>query len=146
MIIARDRRQARVIKRFVGGLLQAVPMLRQVIVSETAEGIVLRNRVVIEIHTASFRAIRGYTIVALVRRDRFLAERRGRAADPIRSAKRACVPDGDDPRRDVAVRIEPLRATGRAWDAHRKHFGKDGDPILVWQATTRDMNATCRSA
>jgi hypothetical protein len=28
------------------------------------------------------------------------------------------------------------------WDAHRKHFGKDGDPILVWQAPTRTMNPT----
>jgi hypothetical protein len=28
------------------------------------------------------------------------------------------------------------------WDAHRKHFGKDGDPILVWQAATREMNSS----
>jgi hypothetical protein len=28
------------------------------------------------------------------------------------------------------------------WDAHRKHFGKEGDPILVWQAATRDMNSS----
>ena len=26
------------------------------------------------------------------------------------------------------------------WDAHRRHFGRDGDPVLVWQAATRDMN------
>ena len=26
------------------------------------------------------------------------------------------------------------------FDAHRKHFGKDGDPVLVWHAPTRDMN------
>jgi hypothetical protein len=26
------------------------------------------------------------------------------------------------------------------WDAHRKHYGKDGDPVLVWQAATRVMN------
>ena len=64
MIIARDRRQARVIKRYVHGLLQAVPMLRQQIEREDAEGIMLRNKVAIEIHTASFRAVRGYTIIA----------------------------------------------------------------------------------
>jgi hypothetical protein len=28
------------------------------------------------------------------------------------------------------------------WDAYRKHFGKDGDPVLVWQADTRSMNAS----
>jgi hypothetical protein len=28
------------------------------------------------------------------------------------------------------------------WDAHRKHYGRDGDPVLVWQADTRTMNMT----
>ena len=64
MIIARDRRQARVIKRFIVGLLKEVPMLRRVLVDETAEIVTLKNRVSIEIHTASFRSTRGYTIVA----------------------------------------------------------------------------------
>ena len=26
---------------------------------------------------------------------------------------------------------------GVLFDAHRKHYGQDGDPILVWQADTR---------
>ena len=39
-------------------------MLRPTIEEETAESINLRNRVSIEIHTASFRSTRGYTIVA----------------------------------------------------------------------------------
>jgi hypothetical protein len=64
MIIARDRRQARVIKCFVSGLLNAVPMLAATIADEQVESIRLRNRVTIEIHTASFRSTRGYTIVA----------------------------------------------------------------------------------
>src|SRR5262249_21586064 len=64
MIIAGDRGQARVIMRYCLGLLRAVPMLRQLIDAETRESIQLRNRVVLEIHTASFRSTRGYTIVA----------------------------------------------------------------------------------
>jgi len=27
------------------------------------------------------------------------------------------------------------------WDAHRDHYAKDGDPILVWRAPTRVMNS-----
>jgi hypothetical protein len=27
------------------------------------------------------------------------------------------------------------------WDAYRKHFGKDGDPILIWQADTAQQGA-----
>ena len=45
MIIARDRRQARVIKRFITGLLHEVPMLRRTIEDETAETINLKNRI-----------------------------------------------------------------------------------------------------
>ena len=36
----------------------------------------------------------------------------------------------------------PYARRGALWDAHRRHYGKDGDPVLVWRATTRDMNPT----
>jgi len=52
-----------VILRYVLGLLKSVPMLAQLIEAETRESITLRNRVVIEVHTASFRSRRGYSIV-----------------------------------------------------------------------------------
>ena len=63
MIIAADRRQARVIMRYCLGLLKSVPMLAQLIESETRESVSLRNRIVIEVHTASHRATRGYSIL-----------------------------------------------------------------------------------
>jgi hypothetical protein len=53
MIIAADRRQARVIMRYCLGLLETVPMLKQQIKGTTRESISLKNRIVIEIHTAS---------------------------------------------------------------------------------------------
>ena len=64
MLIAEDRKQARAIKRFISGLLRGAPMLAAVIVDETQEAINLNNRIAIEIHTASFRSTRGYTIIA----------------------------------------------------------------------------------
>ena len=66
MVIAADRRQARVVFRFINGFLDAVPMLAQLVESRSAEAIHLTNRVSIEVHTASFRAVRGYTIVAAI--------------------------------------------------------------------------------
>jgi hypothetical protein len=51
MIIARDRRQARVIRRFIAGLLHSVPMLKSVIEEERTESIELKRSVSIEIHT-----------------------------------------------------------------------------------------------
>jgi hypothetical protein len=34
----------------------------------------------------------------------------------------------------------PYARRGALWDAHRRHFGNDGDPVLVWRAPTRTMN------
>ncbi len=30
--------------------------------------------------------------------------------------------------------------TGVLYDMHKRFFGKDDENVLVWQATTRDMN------
>ena len=64
MIVAADRRQARVIMRYVVGLLEVSPMLKRQIQNVTRETITLKNNIVIEIHTASFKTTRGYSIIA----------------------------------------------------------------------------------
>lgn len=64
MVVAADRRQARVIMRYCLGMFQAVPMLKRQIESVTRESITLKNRICVEIHTASFKTTRGYTICA----------------------------------------------------------------------------------
>ena len=64
IVIAADRKQARTIMRYVKGLLHLVPMLRQLIEAERLEGIDLTNRITIEVHTCTFRTVRGYTILA----------------------------------------------------------------------------------
>jgi hypothetical protein len=142
MIIARDRRQARVIKRFITGLLRSVPMLARTIESETQEIIELRNSINIEIHTASFRSTRGYTIItALLDEvaywdvDEFSAEPDVEVINAIRPGM-ATVPGAM-----LLVASSPHARKGALWNTYHKHFGKDGDPVLVWQAATRDMNA-----
>jgi hypothetical protein len=143
MIIARDRRQARVIKRFITGLLHAVPMLKRVVESESAGDIALKNSVVIEIHTASFRAVRGYTIVAALLDEIAFWPTADDAADPDTEVINAIRPGmATIPGSMLLCASSPYARRGSLWDAHRRHFGKDGDPILVWQATTREMNAT----
>ena len=62
MVIAADRRQARVVLRYVRGLL-AAPVLQKLVVNDTAESIELAGNTIIEVGTAS-HSIRGYTIAA----------------------------------------------------------------------------------
>lgn len=141
MIIARDRRQARVIKRFITGLLHDVPMLRSIIEDESAETISLKNRVSIEIHTASFRSTRGYTIIAALL-DEIAYWPTDDAAEPDVEVIGAIRPGmATVPGAMLLCASSPHARKGALWNAHRKHFGKDGDDVLVWQAATRDMNA-----
>ena len=64
MVIASDRRQSRVVKRYIAGLLRVHPSLEALIQSETAEAIWLTNGLCIEIHSCSFRSFcRGYTCI-----------------------------------------------------------------------------------
>lgn len=66
MAIAADRKQARSVMRYVSGLVNGNAMLRQSVVRQTSEGFEFDNRAVIEVHTASHRAVRGYTLSAVV--------------------------------------------------------------------------------
>jgi hypothetical protein len=141
MVIAADRRQARVIMRYCTGLLKAVPMLAQLIEGQSRETIELRNRIVIEVHTASFRTTRGYTIVAALcdelaywQSDEAGAEPDVEVINAIRPGM-ATVPDAV-----LLCASSPHARRGALWEAHRRHYGHDDDPVLIWQAGTRDMN------
>ena len=66
MIIAADRKQAGIVQRYVSGLLHTVPMLEALIAHETKESVEFTHRITIEIHTASYRSIRGRTVVGAI--------------------------------------------------------------------------------
>lgn len=142
MLIATDRKQARVLKRYIAGLLRVVPMLAAMIATETTEGIELTNRIVIEVHTASFRAVRGYTIVAaLVDEIAFLpVEGSANPDSEILAALRPAM--ATIPGALLIAISSPYAQRGELYKAYRDHFGRDGDPVLVWQADTRTMNPT----
>jgi hypothetical protein len=65
MLVAADRQQARTLLRHVKGLCDH-PMIRPMVLRETESGTELSNRSVIEVATASHRAVRGYTCAAVI--------------------------------------------------------------------------------
>ena len=145
MLIAADRRQAQVVHRYVSGLLHAVPMLEGLIVNETRETIELSNRITIEVHAPSFRAIRGYTVVGAIC-DEIAFWRTDDSANPdteILNALRpamATVPGGL-----ILCISSPYARRGELWRAYREHFGQPHDRVVVWQADTQTMNPTVPS-
>ncbi len=142
MLIAADRRQARVMFRYIVGLIDAVPMLAQLVESRTSEAIHLANRISIEVHTASFRAVRGYTVVAAIL-DEVAFWRSEDSANPDAEILTALRPAMATVPGSMLLGISsPYARRGVLWQAFRKHHGIDGDPVLVVKAPTRELNPT----
>ncbi len=139
-IIAADRRQARSIFRFTQGLLRAVPMLAAMIEDETAETITLGNSVVIEIATASFRVTRGYTFAAVLA-DETAFWRSDDSANPDTEIISAIRPGlATIPGAVLLLASSPYRKRGVLHQAFTRHYGQDAARVLVWKATTLEMN------
>jgi hypothetical protein len=142
MVLAADRRQARTIYRYAHAMLARIPMLAELIERETAEAIDLTNGVTIEIMAASFRSVRGYTVIAALC-DEIAFWRSEESSNPdaeIVAALRpamATIPDAM-----LLCASSPYARRGVLWDAFRRHFGRAGSPLLVWKADTRTMNPT----
>jgi hypothetical protein len=142
MVIARDRVQARTILRYVRALLTGVPMLAKLVEREVAEGFDLSGGVTIEVASASYRSVRGYTIVAALC-DELAFWPTENTTDPDYEILDALRPGmATIPGAMLLCASSPYARRGALWDAHRRHFAKDDDPILVWRADTRTMNPT----
>ena len=141
MVIAADRKQARVIIGYIRGLLSHVPMLAKLVERETTEITELTNRITIEVHTASFRTVRGYTVVAALC-DEVAFWRSEDSANPDTEILAALRPSmATVPGSMLLCASSPYARRGALWDAHKNHYGKDSE-VLVWKAPTTTMNPT----
>lgn len=141
MVIATDRRQARVIVRYVRAMLTGIPMLASMIERDTTDSFDLDNQVTIEVGTASFRSTRGYTFAAVIG-DEIAFWRTDDAAEPDYAILDAIRPGmATIPNAMLLCASSPYARRGALWDAFRRYFGKSDGP-LVWKAATREMNPT----
>ncbi|MBX3307718.1 MAG: terminase family protein, partial [Nitrospira sp.] len=140
MIIATDRKQARVIMRYVTAMVRSVPMLERMILRQDAESVDLDNRITIEITTASYRTIRGYTIIAALC-DEIAFWRSDDSANPAEEILAALRPAmATIPGALLIMLSSPYKRSGPFYENYRRFFGQDGAPVLVIQADTRTMN------
>ena len=140
-IIAADRRQARTVVRYIRAFLD-IPMLNSLITRETQDGIELRMDcydIVIEVHTASFRTTRGYTLLAVIS-DEIAFWRSDESANPDKEIIAAIRPGlATIPNSLLLCISSPYARRGALFEAYQRHFGKDSR-VLVWQAASRVMN------
>jgi hypothetical protein len=140
-LIASDRAQARNSLGYLKGLA-ALPLVAPYVQRVLRDSVEFRTGVVVQVHTASFRATRGYTMV-----DAILEECAFYAAE-----------DSANPDEEIANAIRPALITvpgsrlygisspyarrGILWSAYEQHFGRDDSDVLVWNADTLSLNPT----
>ena len=141
MIIATDRKQARVIMRYILALIEQVPMLKHMVIRQDSESLDLDNMVSIEITTASYRTIRGYTVISALC-DEISFWRSEDSANPAEEILAALRPAMSTIPGALLIGLgTPYKRSGPLYDAHKRHYGHYS-PVLVIQADTRMMNST----
>jgi hypothetical protein len=140
LVLAADKKQAQSIFRYLRDMLD-IPMLRGLITRETNELLELANSVSIEVVTASYRTIRGRTVVAALC-DELAFWRTDEGANPDSEIIAALKPAmATVPGARLLKASSPYSRRGVLWNDYRKHFGRDESASLVWQGDTRSMNA-----
>jgi len=143
MVIASDRKQSRVVFRYIRALLKRVAMLETMVVGSTRESIQLSNGVDLEVHTASFRAVRGYSVVAAVLDEVAFYSVEADSAAPDSELVVALRPAMANIPGALLLGISsPYARRGELWRNYEQHFGQDDADVLVWQAPTMAMNPT----
>jgi hypothetical protein len=140
-VIAVDRRQARTIWRYAYALLSQVPVLTRYIRWSDNETIELTNGIVIAIQTASFRTVRGYTVVTALL-DEVAFWRSEDSANPDTEILDALRPAMATVLGAMLLcASSPYARRGALWRAYRRYWAEPGR-VLAWKAGTRAMNPT----
>jgi hypothetical protein len=140
MILAVDRKQAGIIFRYIKAIL-GLSLFRSYIERETAEAIELTNRINLEVHTCSYRGVRGYTIVATILEES--AFWRAEGANPDREIYVGLKPALATIPESILISIStPYSRQGLLYENWKEYFGKEDDEVLVWKAPSILMNPT----
>jgi len=146
MMIASDRRQAKIVLGYINGIIDAIPMLSRLVMRRTSEAIHLSNEIVIEIHTSSYRAVRGYSVVCCIA-DEACFWRSEDSANPDVEVIGAIRPGlVKVPGSLLVVLSSPWGRQGAMWQTQEKYLGEEDEDILCMVGTSHDMNPTVDGA
>jgi hypothetical protein len=140
--LAVDRTQASIVLNYIRGNFASSPLLKQLIVRETAEGLELANNVEIVVATNSFRSIRGRTVVCAVL-DELAFWRDESSSNPDEEIYTALLPALARVPGSVLIGISsPFKKAGLLYRKWRESYGKDDPECLVVRGGSRLFNET----
>ncbi len=143
-IIATDKEQARIVKAYIDGILNSTPHLAKTIEKSLVWEIELNTRVNIAIKTASFKTVRGFTLLAVIAEELAFWRDSETSANPAQEILTALRPALSTIPNSLLLGIStPYSRSGVLWEHFHKHYGNDErEAPLVWQADTFTMNPT----
>jgi len=145
MCLAKDKDQARIVFRYVKAILNHIPALKGMIVDQRADEIELTTGITIMVKASDFGGVRGPTIACVVADEiAFWPSQGANPDDEVLSAIRPAMVTIPDAK--LLCISTGYAQTGALYDAHRQHYGKEDDDVLVWQADTASMNPTISQA
>jgi hypothetical protein len=142
LMIAQDHRAAlRVLLRYARAPFDLVPLLRPLVADQTSEAVTLTSGVTLAAYPCRPASVRGLRArVVAVDELAFFRSSEGYPTDVemLRAVRPTLATTGGR----LIVLSSPYGQAGALWELHRRHFGQDAAPMLVWQATAPDMNPT----
>lgn len=143
MVLAADRRQARIIFNYIVSFLES-PLLKGLVLAKRKESIDLSNSVRIEVHTSNYRSVRGATLICAIL-DELSFWQDENSANPDVEVVRALLPSmATIPSALLLGVSSPYAKRGKLYEMHKEHFGKPSD-VLIWQGDSLSMNPSLAS-
>ena len=141
LAIAPDQRQAGIVLEYTEAAFETSPILKQLIVNRTVDTLELSNGINIEVRAASFRRLRGPTYIGVIADEAafwYSDEFSSNTDVEILNAVRPGLATTGGP---LVIASSPYARRGVLWEMHRRHYGPEGDPLLlVAQGASRDFN------
>jgi hypothetical protein len=143
LCIGPDQRQAKITRDYIEGAFDASPVMASLVSNRTADSIELSNKISIEVRAASFRRLRGVTCVAVIATEAAFWQTDEGSGNPDSEILNAVRPSLATTHGPLIIITSPYARKGEVWDIYRRHYGPQGDPlILVAQGASRDFNPT----
>jgi hypothetical protein len=115
--------------RYAQSFVEQVPFIRAMVLRVTKETILFSNRIRFEIRTASYRTLRGYSVVcAIVDEAAFLRDES--SSNPFGEILTAPKPAMATTGGILICISTPYSRTGEIWNHYQRYYGKEDDHVL----------------
>jgi hypothetical protein len=141
LCLSASRAQASLVHQYAVAFIEASPVLRQEIVNITSDEIELRGNIVIGIHSANFKTVRGRTLLGAVIDEVAYLQIEG-SASPDAEVYRALRPALSTTSGMMVGISSPYAMRGLLFEKVRATFGKDDADVLTVRGATQAFNPT----